>query len=210
MRYAEFKDHVMQLIDRYSSNAKILDNLYNDQSDYAMRIPSLLNSALTDVSINGRAFSGELYADDFENSQVPGWLRTEVPPDFIRMKPVLMLGDRPYYDQGYYRTGPYINVRTDLVRSGSVLEYERYPRPVPNDPGADIDLMVIDGDNDQIYAAALYVAGRLVVDEDAFVYSSLMNEYDDRLTNMKSTRWAEITYTPDVYGLDYGGMYGCE
>lgn len=208
MTYKELKERVLQLLNTYSRNGTFIDNLYNDQSDYLMRIPGLYNSAMTDIAVAGKEFVGVIDwgAIDVEDYSMGKCIMT-VPDDFIRMRPVLLdTRDGAYYSGEFYPIGE-DRLIIDKRLVGKFLTYNRFPRKLDTTPGADIDRIRLDGDAEQQEAAILYIAARLVVNEDSFAYSSFMNEYDERRGNMKRLS-AEVVHVPDFYGA--GGILGYE
>jgi hypothetical protein len=206
VKYYEFRDFVLQLIDRFSADGAELLGNYNDQGDYMARIPGLLNSAMIDIAVNGQAFLGvmEPKNEDLE-PLAGGFTSVKVPEDFQRMTgdgiPVVRQG-RMTRIKGYYMAGKdRVLIRNDLMRDG-ILEYYRNPVMLDTAPGADIDDLELDGTLEAQMAAGYFVAAMLVLQDDSFAYAALRNEYDDRLTNMRKRLSAEHFYVTDVMGVE--------
>jgi hypothetical protein len=210
MKYYEFRDYVLQLIDRFSADGAELRETYNDQGDYMARIPGLCNSAMMDIAANGQALVGVMEPKEEDLTPMAGgFTAVKVPEDFQKMTgdgiPVVRQG-RMTRIKGYYMAGKdRVLIRNDLLRDG-ILEYHRNPVLLDTAPMADIDDQELDGSLEAQLAAGYFVAAMLVLQDDSFAYAALRNEYDDRLTNMKKRLSAEHFYVTDVLGLE--GMMG--
>lgn len=207
MKYGEFKDYVLQLINQYSANGDELEASYNDQADYIMRIPHLLNAAMLDITANAQPLVGVMHPmEELQEDLGNGWTRVTVPEDFMRMTedgiPVIRHGRQTRIKAYYLVGGDKVDIRNDLMRYG-VLEYCREPVRVDTTPGAGIDSVALDGSLEAQTAAAYYVAAMLVLQDDAFAYSALRNEYDDRLSSMKKRLRAESYFVEDTMGASY-------
>ena len=209
MLYREFRDQVLQLINLYSACGVELTPLQGDQADYLLRIPGLYNAAVTDISRNGRASLGTLRKEDCGAEHCNGGMvKITLPPDFIAPRQIVCSGS--YSVSGplphFYRLDREHALIDRPSWESGVLIYEREPQRLPVEPGADLDLIPLDGDPEQQYMAALYVAAQLVLTEDAFVYQALQNTYQDHLVLMRSRRTAVLL--PVVDSLGVSGFYG--
>jgi hypothetical protein len=210
VKYYEFRDFVLQLINQFSADGSELRETYNDQGDYMARIPGLLNSAMMDIAVNGQALVGIMEPKEEDLTPMAGgFTAVKVPEDFFKMTgdgiPVVRQG-RMTRIKGYYMAGKdRVLIRNDLLRDG-ILEYYRNPVMMDTSPMADIDDQELDGSLEAQLAAGYFVAAMLVLQDDSFAYAALRNEYDDRLTNMKKRLSAEHFFVTDVMGLE--GMMG--
>ena len=210
MKYGEFKDFVLQLINQFSANGDELTASYNDQSDYMMRIPHLLNAAMLEIAANAQPMVSVMPPTAEEQEDLGnGWTRVTVPEDFMRMTedgiPVIRDGIQTRL-KAYYMVGDgKVDIRNDLMRHG-ILEYCRNPKRVDTIAWSGIDGVELDGSIEAQTAAAYYVASMLVMQDDAFAYAALRNEYDDKLSSMKKRLRAEVYQVADVMGASYPYM----
>lgn len=198
MKYGEFKSFVLGLINQAQARGVELDEYYNDQADYLQRIPGLYNAAMLELASEAVTLVGVMEPTQSSTVRSPeGFVAVAVPDDFIAMTgdgiPVVRGGQMTRI-KGYYMVGAdTVMIRSDLVENG-VLEYRRRPERLPMAP-AEIDAdKQLDGTEEMQNAAAYYVAAMLVLQDDAFAYSALRNEYDDKLSEMKKRLRAETFF----------------
>ncbi len=198
MKYGEFKSFVLGLINQAQARGVELDEYYNDQADYLQRIPGLYNAAMLELASEAVTLVGVMEPTQSSTVRSPeGFVAVAVPDDFIAMTgdgiPVVRGGQMTRI-KGYYMVGAdTVMIRSDLVENG-VLEYRRRPERLPMDP-AEIDAdKQLDGTEEMQNAAAYYAAAMLVLQDDAFAYSALRNEYDDKLSEMKKRLRAETFF----------------
>lgn len=198
MKYGEFKNFVLGLINQAHARGIALDEYYNDQADYLHRIPGLYNAAMLELASEAVTLVGVMEATPSSTVRSPeGFVAVAVPDDFIAMTgdgiPVVRGGQMTRI-KGYYMVGAdTVMIRSDLVENG-VLEYRRRPERLPMDPiNIDADKQ-LDGTEEMQNAAAYYTAAMLVLQDDAFAYSALRNEYDDKLSEMKKRLRAETFF----------------
>lgn len=198
MTYGDFKSFVLGLINQAQAQGKVLDEQYNDQADYLQRIPGLYNAAMLELASEAVTLVGVM--EPIASPTVRpcnGFVAVMVPNDFIGMTgdgiPVIRDGQMTRV-KGYYMVGAStVMVREDLVRNG-ILEYRRRPQRLPMDPANIDDSKRLDGTEEMQTAAAYYTAAMLVLQDDAFAYSALRNEYDDKLSEMKRRLRAETFF----------------
>ena len=85
-----------------------------------------------------------------------------------------------------------------------VVQYHRYPVPVPLVPG---DGFLLDNDEDAQDAAAYYVAAMLLLHENSFAYAALYNEFEGRRQQMTPRRQTEYAAVEDRYTVPGDGFY---
>lgn len=206
MTYGEFKQFVLSLINQATIRGDEIEDSYNDQADYTLRIPMLYNDAAGKVATEGKAYVATMDLDSVEKEDAGNGFTIITPPDgFIKMTGdgiPLVRGGRMTRLQRYYMVGNKLYVRNDLMRG--VIEYEKEPDMLPITPDENTEL---DGDREQQFCAAYYVAAMIIAQADAFMYSVLMNEYNDRLNNMKTRLWAETFEINDAMGVSYPFIY---
>jgi hypothetical protein len=76
---------------------------------------------------------------------------------------------------------------------------------VPAEPA---DTFALDNEVDAQDAAAYYVAANLVMQDNAFAYSSLYNEFESRRQQMQERPQTEYDRVEDLYGNPGDGCYG--
>lgn len=198
MTYGDFKNFVLGLINQAQARGMELDEYYNDQADYLQRIPGLYNAAMLELASEAVTLVGVM--EPVQSTTVRpcnGFIALKVPDDFIAMTgdgiPVVRGGQMTRI-KGYYMVGAdTVMIRNDLVENG-ILEYRRRPERLPMDP-IEIDATKqLDGTEEMQTAAAYYTAAMLVLQDDAFAYSALRNEYDDKLSEMKKRLRAETFF----------------
>ena len=189
---------MLGLINQAQARGVELDEYYNDQADYLQRIPGLYNAAMLELASEAVTLVGVMEPTQSSTVRSPeGFVAVAVPDDFIAMTgdgiPVVRGGQMTRI-KGYYMVGAdTVMIRSDLVENG-VLEYRRRPERLPMDP-AEIDAdKQLDGTEEMQNAAAYYAAAMLVLQDDAFAYSALRNEYDDKLSEMKKRLRAETFF----------------
>lgn len=198
MTYNEFKQFVMGLINQAQARGTELDEYYNDQADYLQRIPGLYNAAMLELASEAVTLVGVMEPNvSTKVRPYNGYVAISVPDDFISMTgdgiPVVRDG-RMTRHKGYYMVGSdTVMVQSDLVDQG-VLEYRRRPERLSMNPSEIDPDTKLDGTEEMQIAAAYYTAAMLVLQDDAFAYSALRNEYDDKLSEMKRRLRAEAFF----------------
>lgn len=207
MKYNEFRSFVLQLLNMYSARGSEFTERYNDQSDYLLRIPGLYNAAMLELASEASPLVGVMEKSDADIDRQNGFVEMTVPEDFLSMTgdgiPMVDRDGRMTRVKGYYMVGAdKVLIRKDLYQKG-ILEYHRAPKRLNMDASAVDEDTDLDGTREMQTAAAYYVAGMLVMQEDAFSYAALRNEYDDKLTQMKRRLRMEHFHVVDVMAVDY-------
>lgn len=207
MKYNEFRSFVLQLLNMYSARGSEFTERYNDQSDYLLRIPGLYNAAMLELATEASPLVGVMEKSDADIDRQNGFVEMTVPEDFLSMTgdgiPMVDRDGRMTRVKGYYMVGAdKVLIRKDLYQNG-ILEYHRAPKRLNMDASAVDEETTLDGTREMQTAAAYYVAGMLVMQEDAFSYAALRNEYDDKLTQMKRRLRMEHFHVVDVMAVDY-------
>lgn len=76
------------------------------------------------------------------------------------------------------------------------LEYYRYPLLLGANPA---DKTPLDNTMEAQMALPYYVAAHLVMHDNAFAYSALMNEFETKLARLREEIHTELTVIEDVY-----------
>lgn len=200
MNYREWKDFVMQLIGQYSACGVELTGDYNDQEDFFLRLPGLYNAAMLEMASDASPLIAIMKPKKTEITQMKGFISVKVPKDFLKMTgdglPKIDREGRMTREKGYYMVGvDRVMIREDLFGVCN-LEYCRMPVRLPASPEDDTPL---DGTVEMQMAAAYYAGAMLMMQEDAFSYAALRNEYDDKVSAMKRRMHAERFFVvPEV------------
>lgn len=207
MKYNEFRSFVLQLLNMYSARGSEFTERYNDQADYLLRIPGLYNAAMLELASEASPLVGVMEKSDADIDRQNGFVEMTVPEDFLSMTgdgiPMVDRDGRMTRVKGYYMVGAdKVLIRKDLYQKG-ILEYHRAPKRLNMDASAVDEDTDLDGTREMQTAAAYYVAGMLVMHEDAFSYAALRNEYDDKFTQMKRRLRMEHFHVVDVMAVDY-------
>lgn len=196
------------MINQYSIVGDPIQSSYNNQADYLLRIPFLINTALTEIRTTVKPQSvvyplqnGEPYA---------GFERFKLPDDVHSLKTGCVMevrdGKIVHVNEYHLMGKEYILVplvpkseSEKLEPAEYIVEYYRYPPQIPMDA---LDAFVLDEEPDVIQAAVIYAAANLVLYDEAFDYKALLNDYTDRLQKMAAFRVQtfEPTVVEDVYG----------
>lgn len=206
MRYSTIKRSVLSHIDQYSVAGTPVAKTYNNQEDYLLRIPELINEALVTIRTTVKPapqvhtlWGGQEHGD---------MMRFFLPENFwtLRSGGVSVVRDGEFRKTNNYRLqGKYILVPKN---SGTyTIEYYKYPERLPpvEDLTDDFDL---DEDIEVIQAATYYAAANLVLREDEFMYTALFNDFESRLMRLSNGITTEVHPVEDAYSFGAAGW--CE
>jgi len=199
MTYKELKDAVLQLLDRYSVDGEPVAMSYNGQADDVARIPALARDGLYYVTTAARSLPATA---PLENPVIRDAMAVfDLPEDYYRMAGGLWRTDE------LGRTAPYRRFRMIGGRQLMVpkedlgrfrLDYYRYPHIPDGWPEDESD--ELDCPEEAGWAVACYVAAHLAMEDSSFLYSTLYNEFERKLSRLTC---AEVCAgeTEDVYEL---------
>lgn len=209
MQYLDFKNRVLMLINQYSIAGEDIALSYNNQEDYVLRIPALLNTAQRYLATTTKPIyaSTELNWDEAEKRD--GFYIFTMPSDFYQLVgrgiPVLKNGEFTMYHRYRWMGRDKMVIPAKDRAEGMEVHYHRYPVDVPNDP---VDTFELDNEPDAQEAAAYYVAAYLVMFDNSFGYSALYNEFESRRQQMFERPQTEYDRIEDMYGNPGDGLYG--
>lgn len=201
MNYKQARDFTLQLINQYSVRGTKVPDTYNNQADYLKRIPALLDNAAVQAATTTAPIR-EL--DDLKNLRCDdngAWLVYTLPENCWE----LCGGGLIQFDgaefRRFHRYHPVGRNKLVLPKGlgGEVqVEYYRYPRMLGADPGDEDEL-----DNTLAVQMALpyYAAAQLVMQDDAFAFSALSNEFESRLARLAERPHTDINAVEDAYGV---------
>lgn len=206
MTYDYVEKQVLKLLNQYTIAGTSVADTYNNQKDYLLRIPGLVNDAMMEIALTVRKIPVTISLEDLECvGELPTELRFIMPEDFFQLKS----GDTLHLTHGL--TAPTHTIRENgryfiIVPKWAVrgpdtifLTYYRYPHLIPGER-ANVDQSAeLDNTPETHLAIPYYVAGMLALHDDAFLSSTLMNGYEDKLQKMIPDVTAESHRTIDAY-----------
>lgn len=193
MNYGELKAFVLQLLNQYSVAGQEIALTYNNQADVVARIPGLVRDALYYVATTARRL--RTAAELAEPERRGGWLIYDLPEDVYQLIGGLVRcdGSRCWA----YRVVGGRQVLVPASEAGQlVVEYYRYPS-VPAGIPEDDDFL--DCPPEAQTAVAYYVAAHLAMEDNNFLYGSLYNEFEAKVSRLQAGYLAEQAVTEDVY-----------
>ena len=207
MTYGQVKSYILQLLNQETIAGGTVTENYNCQADYLLRIPHLINDAMMEIATTARKIPAVLDLSEIPPEEFGGKLRYQLPDDFYQFKS----GGSLQLTDGRV-------IRTEVVRmqggrflllprwaEGQVtVEYWRYPHLFSDTPG---ELDELDNEPETHPAVAYYAAAQMASHDNAFLYASLYNKYEDKLGKMSGGVWCEYGGVEDVYS---GGVPECE
>lgn len=203
MFYSEIKREVLGHINQYSVAGTPVAASYNNQSDYLNRIPVLVNEGLVNIRTTVKpdpvVFTlrgGRVYGD---------MIRYDLPEDFWKLKSggVSVIRNGRFENTNEYRLQGKKYVLTPKSDATYTVEYYKYPDLLPLGKTLTDDFE-LDEDIEVIQAATYYAAANLVLREDEFMYASLYNEYESRLSRMSPGITVEVQQVEDAYLFNMG------
>jgi hypothetical protein len=201
MTYKEVREHVLKLLNQYTSAGTLVPEAYNNQADYLDRIPSFINAAVLEIATTVRKIPEQLDLDILPREDLGEHYRFQLPADFYQFKSgdtVVTEDGRVLHTNQYMMLGQrYLIMPKEEAEDCRVIYY-RYPYLPEGKPD---DAAVLDNVPETHYAVPFYVAALLVAHDDAFLCSLFMNKYTDKLQNMTPDITAEARATEDAYSF---------
>ena len=216
MTFAEARDLALNLIHQESIAGTVIPGSYNNQQDYLNKIPGLINAAQMDIATTVKPIPAQVFLGDMEHVESNGWFIYTLPEDLWQRRGSGLLVPRPNHGPGPYPHKGYERVNFPLrmvgntelmlpqqLPSDTIMEYFRYPEKLSLTP-ADDDLL--DNVPEAQAAVPYYVAAYCVIYDDAFLYASMKNEYENKKASMHDLVRTEVDPVMDVYmepDIDY-------
>lgn len=200
MTYGEARDAALYLIHQESIAGTEIPGTYNNQQDYLNRIPSLINAAQMDIATTAKKIPAVAMLGDMTCNEKYGAYLYTLPFNLYQRRGSGLLVPTP--DGKYARFNQVLNVDRDqlLLREklpdGTMLEYYRYPHRIMPDTEDDEQL---DNVPEAQEAVPYYVAAHLVLQDDAFRYATLYNEYNAKKDGMTEPVTTEPGIVQDNY-----------
>lgn len=199
MNYKWARDFALELIHQYSIAGSEIEPSYNNQDDYLHRIPKLVDDAQMYIATTTARIREVVHLEELPRTERGGWVLYTLPSNFWQMYGGgLIRFDGPDM-QRYHRYKLFgkrqlaIPKEVDGLLS---LEYYRYPTSVGPEP---TDKTLLDNSEEAQLAVPYYVAAHLVMQDNAFAYSALFNEFEAKLARLAELPQAELTVVEDAY-----------
>ena len=203
MDYKWARDFTLQLIDQYSTAGEAVAETYNGQADYILRIPGLLNSAQIHVATT----AGKIRtAVPLANLERRGNICI-MPEDFWQLSAgglirILKDGTPERVNFGHIIGADQLVVPED-VDGDIIVEYYRLPGLLGDDP---MDTEELDNTVAAQMILPYYAAAQLMMQDNAYAYQALMNEFETRLARLVQPPVAVCAALADDYGADGWGV----
>ena len=203
MLYSEIKREVLGHIDQYSMAGTPVAASYNNQADYLSRIPLLINEGLVNIRTLCKPSPVVLPLENGE--EYGGMMRYELPEDFWSLKTggVSVIRNGQFHKTNEYRLQGKKYILIPKTDAAYTVEYYKYPNQLPTDKALTDDFN-LEEDIEVIQAATYYAAANLVMREDEFMYASLYNDYESRLSRISPGITVEVQPVQDAYHFNMG------
>ena len=205
MNYGQLRDFALQLIRQYTIAGTLYAPSYNNQQDYLNAIPNLVNDGLVYLATNYRPREAfvELLPEDAED--YGGYKKFTLPEEVHDVKaPGLFIPDAaggdPQYITGYKLLLPDYILLPKNTEQIVLFNYYRRPQLVSEAPA---DTEPIDASLPEQYCVAYWVAAHLIMYDNEFAYSALMNEFGTKADALATPITAELSFIEDAYGIPY-------
>ena len=198
MTYGQMRDRILMLLNQYSIAGGKLRVTYNNQADYLVKIPGLVNDALVYLATTARRLRSVRKLEEAERAGV--WRVFALPEDCWQVCSggVFRLGA----DGSVERTNGFRLLGEDrLAVAGAadgawMLEYFRYPVLLREQPEEGDH---IDCPPECLGSAAYYAASQLAAGDDADLQAALYNEFENRLSRLGELPSASREEIENVY-----------
>lgn len=203
MLYSEIKREVLGHVDQYSMAGTPVAASYNNQADYLSRIPLLINEGLVNIRTLCKPSPVVLPLENGE--EYGGMMRYELPEDFWSLKTggVSVIRNGQFHKTNDYRLQGKKYILIPKTDAAYTVEYYKYPDLLPTDKALTDDFN-LEEDIEVIQAATYYAAANLVMREDEFMYASLYNDYESRLSRISPGITVEVQQVEDAYLFNMG------
>ena len=207
MTYGEARDKTLQLINSYSLGGRLIESTYNEQQDYINRIPGLLNDAMVFIAMNIRPIQAQEVLDYRQAEKVGGMYRFDLPLDFYEIDTAGLLvvsGCASYRSTSYTLLDSDEAILVPWLDGEVMLLYHRMPKLLPAKPAVDTKLF---GEKAVQYVLPYYAAAQLILQDDAYAYTQLYNEWTTRVAQLRPAPRPEYGLVEDAYGMDSWGDF---
>lgn len=205
MNYGWARDYTLQLIHQYSIAGEKIDPVYNNQADYIVRIPKLLDDAQVYVATSVKKIRATVPVTALSRVRFGENLAYTMPDDFWQMSSAgfVTFEDRVLKRfHRYHVLGDGQFVLDEPVPKPLILEYYRQPVLLGDNPK---DTAELDNSLEVQMALPFYAAAHLVMQDNAFAYASLINEFESKLARIQDVPHTEFNIVEDRYEMSEWG-----
>ena len=204
MTYGQVKRAALRLLNAGTIAGLEIPPSYNDQADLVLAMPSLVDDAVMQIATTVKKIPAAASLEKLEKTGAGSGVLYTLPADCWRLMNGGLL--RPGDDR---RFSDYRLLGRQLLLPAEEpelwVEYWRYPASVGNEPDEDSPL---DNSPDTHTAVPYFVAGQLVMYDDAYRYAALHNEWESRLRRLGEAVFTESSRVRDAYALfDCGELW---
>lgn len=205
MNYAWVRDMALKLIDQYSVAGELVAPSYNNQTDYLLKIPALVNDGLSLLFTRYRPVRAFVPVGTLDRVEVNGLDTYLLPKRLWKIcgSGLIAAGEDglPYRYSGYRLMGEDSLILDKGAPGNLLLEY--YCRPIALNENP-TDKVELDGTEEMHMALPYYVAAHLVMHDSPFAYQALSNEFEARAQRLLPDTRAELACVEDAYDFREG------
>ena len=204
MTYGQVKRAALRLMNAATIGGAEIPLSYNGQADLVKAMPSLADDAVMQIATTVRKIPAATELDTLEHSDEGAWTLVTLPADFWRLRGggLLRPGEKERFGGFRLLDG---RLLLPAGEKGLWAEYWRWPVSLGDAPedGAELD-----NSPDTHTAIPYFIAGQLLLYDDAYRYAALHNEWETRLKRLQEAASAEESRVRDAYALfDCGELW---
>lgn len=213
MNYGQLKTQVMQLMFSESIAGEFIPPTYNNQVDYTLAIPGLVDDCATYIATTVKKIPALVPLTELEYQEFDGYRLYAMPANFWRLNNGGLIWRRPSLEgefsyQRFHQYKLYANNKLMISSNAPnldqmIVEYYRYPVSVGPSPGYSLEL---DNTPDTHAAMPYYVAAQLLMYDDPFRYASLWNAFETRLSRITEPITTEFAPIDSAYDFNVWGV----
>lgn len=199
MTYGWARQMALKLINLYTVSGEQPSPGYNHYADYLNKIPTLVEDAQVYIATAGRPIGAVKPLSELDSEVVGGVRLYALPEDCWKVTGaglLLLAGGEMERFADYYQLPDKRLALLKIPPGILYLEYFRLPRPLGENP---LEADLLDNAVEAQMAVPYYVAARLVLYEDSFLYSALNREFEEKLRRLRGSPLAEVGAARDVY-----------
>lgn len=211
MNYGQVKKESLQLIFSQSIAGEPIAPTYNNQADYELMIPGLVNDCMMYIATTVKKIPAMVPLESLNQDTTNEYYDIfTLPNDCFEMMNGGLVLQHKMNTFGEIANRVHKNYRLyggnqlwlpKGQGANLFLEYWRYPIQLSDDPADDEEL---DNTPDTHACIPYWVAAQAVMYDDAFRHATLYNTFEDRLSRLKpNPTFIEDSHVEDVYGFGY-------
>ncbi len=204
MTYGQVKRAALRLLNASTVAGGEIPLSYNEQADLVKAMPSLVDDAVMQIATTVKKIPAAVPLERLERCEAGDGVLYTLPADCWRlMNGGLLRAGRGGRFHDYRLLGDRLLLPAD--ERGLWAEYWRYPVSVGSEPA---DELPLDNSPDTHTAVPYFVAGQLVLYDDAYRYAALHSEWETRLRRLGEPVFTERSPVRDAYaGFDCGELW---